>query len=54
MPMKKLHDFLEEYALPALVGILLGALLCGCATEEAKLKRWFEQKNEQLEQQGPL
>ncbi len=49
--MKKLHDFLEEYAL---VGILLGMLLCGCATEEAKLKRWFEQKNKQLEQQGPL
>ena len=51
--MKKLHAFLEEYALPALVGILVGALLCGCATE-AKLQRWFEQKNEQLEQQGPL
>jgi len=51
--MKTVHDFLEEYALPALVGILLGALLCGCATE-AKLQRWFEFKNQQREQGQPL
>ncbi len=41
-------DFVTDYIYPALVGVLIGMLLCGCATE-AKLQRWFEFKNAQVE-----
>ena len=44
---------LRDVALMLLGLILIGLALCGCATQEESLARWFEYKNQQL-QQEPL